>query len=247
MQHPGRPLVGAEHPDRLARLHEHRLVVGQRRAGCGTWRRRRPRSGPPGRSRRRRPGRRAARPPPGSRLFCSIRKAASCGQPRHVSSGAAGRPDGRGPLIGRASPLVPRGSGPPDAGRRADASSGPTAAPDGGQQPTASTSRPLGRRRRLGRQPAVGSGPADDAPAARASAAPVPAAGAAGPAGRGRRAAHTSSTARMRRGWPRPRAACGPRPSPSTRGPPAWRWSAASRPRPGAASRRFSATMAAWV
>ncbi len=29
-QHPRGPLVGAEHPDGLARLHEHRLVVGQR-------------------------------------------------------------------------------------------------------------------------------------------------------------------------------------------------------------------------
>ena len=28
-QHPRRPLVGAEHADRLARLHEHRLVVGR--------------------------------------------------------------------------------------------------------------------------------------------------------------------------------------------------------------------------
>ena len=29
-QHPRRPLVGAEHADRLARLHEHRLVVAER-------------------------------------------------------------------------------------------------------------------------------------------------------------------------------------------------------------------------
>ena len=35
-QHARRPLVGAEHADRLARLHEQRLVVAERRAACAT-------------------------------------------------------------------------------------------------------------------------------------------------------------------------------------------------------------------
>ncbi len=64
-QHPRRPLVGAQHPDRLARLDQHGLVLaelGQRRAPS---RRTPARTWPPGRSRRRRRGRRGARRPPG--------------------------------------------------------------------------------------------------------------------------------------------------------------------------------------
>ena len=74
-QHPRRPLVGAHHADRLAGLHEHRLVVLQGRAGCAPGRRTPPSCGRPCRCRRRRRGPRDARRPPGR--GCSSASAAA--------------------------------------------------------------------------------------------------------------------------------------------------------------------------
>ena len=93
-----------------------------------------------------------------------------------------------------------------------------------------------------------GPGPGTPRRAARRSAAPVPAPAASG----ARRSSPRAGADQLdgedpRAGWRPTGAACAPRPSPSTRGPPASRWSAASRRWPGAASRRFSATIAACV
>ena len=60
-QHARRPRVGAHHADGLAGLHEQRLVVLERRAGCGRWRRTPPSCARPCRCRRRRRGPRGAR------------------------------------------------------------------------------------------------------------------------------------------------------------------------------------------
>ena len=94
------------------------------------------------------------------------------------------------------------------------------------------------------------SGPVPGTPAARtaASAAPVPAPGSSGARrSRPRAAAHQLDREDAPRGWRSTCAASGPLPSPSTRDPPASRSSAASRRSPGAARRRFSATIAACV
>ncbi len=85
-QHPRRPLVGAEHADRLARLDEHRLVVAERAQRPAPWRRTPPTTGRPGRCRRRRRGRRDARRPPGR--GCS---GASGRRPPAAIPGSSGR------------------------------------------------------------------------------------------------------------------------------------------------------------
>ena len=88
-QHPRRTLVRAEHADRLAALHEQRLVVAepQERAHDRLQRVVRARRG---RSRRRRRAPRAARPPPESRLLRSIRSGASVCHERAFSCGPRG-------------------------------------------------------------------------------------------------------------------------------------------------------------
>ena len=84
-QYPGRPLVGPEHADRPARLHQHRLVVGERGAGCAPGRGRTASPARPCRCRRRPPGPRGARPPPGR--GCS---AASAARPPAASPARCG-------------------------------------------------------------------------------------------------------------------------------------------------------------
>ena len=64
-QHPRRVLVGAEDADRLARLHQQRLVVLRARGARARWRRSTPSCARPCRCRRRPPGPRGARPPRG--------------------------------------------------------------------------------------------------------------------------------------------------------------------------------------
>ena len=85
-QHPRRPLVGLHHADRLAGLHEHRLVVGQRRERARPARRRTPSCGRPCRCRRRRRGPRDARRSRGR--GCS---SASAAAPRSATSGRSAR------------------------------------------------------------------------------------------------------------------------------------------------------------
>ena len=105
-QHARRPLVGAEDADRLARLHEQRLVVLERRAACARSRRSRPSCGPPCPCRRRRPARRGARRPRGRGCSCSMRSAASCGQPFAVRVVPRGARTSRLPVMpGLPSPM----------------------------------------------------------------------------------------------------------------------------------------------
>ncbi len=82
-QHARGPLVGAEHADRLARLDEQRLVVGQRPQRARRSRRTPPTSAPRGRCRRRRRARRGARRRPGR--GCS---SASASRPPAASRGS---------------------------------------------------------------------------------------------------------------------------------------------------------------
>ena len=89
-QHPRRPLVGAHHADRLAALHEHRLVVARGRAGCAPGRRTPPSCARPCRCRRRRRGPRDARRSPGR--GCS---SASAAAPRSATTGRSARCRGR--------------------------------------------------------------------------------------------------------------------------------------------------------
>ena len=81
----------------------------------------------------------------------------------------------------------------------------------------------------LRRQEAVGARGRGPPPAARPARRRWPDAGCSGARRSSARAAQVSSTARMRPRLATTGAACGPRPSPSTRGPPASRWWAASR------------------
>ena len=131
------------------------------------WRRRRPTSAPPGRCRRRRRGRRAARPPRGRGCSCSIRSAASCGQPRQRQLAC---PAARAPVVAPAviaSPVIS-----PRSPHRAVPIADSTASSD--------RRRTHQRPRRApssGDSQRSGPGPATRRRAARASAAPVPAAG----------------------------------------------------------------------
>ena len=159
----------------------------------------------------------------------SIRSAASCGQPRQLSVGAARRADRAG------APLASLQRSRSTSTRR----------------PTRSTP---GRRRarsaaaELGREPAVGAGPGHDACAARRAPRRCPRRAAAARAARVPARAHDELDGEdPARGWRRRPAACAPRPSPSRRGPPASRWSGSESTLAGAARRRFSATIAACV
>ena len=91
----GRAGVGAEHADRLARLHEQRLVVLERRAATRRWRRSTPSCAPPCPIRRRRPDRPGARRrrDRGCSSACAARlpAASPC-----RTAGAARRPDACG-------------------------------------------------------------------------------------------------------------------------------------------------------
>ena len=93
-QHARRPLVGPHDADRLAGLHEHRLVVAQRRSACGRSRRSWPSRAPPCRCRRRRRGRRGARRPRGR--GCSAASAAGPRSARSVRSAWCRAGRGRG-------------------------------------------------------------------------------------------------------------------------------------------------------
>ena len=84
-EHPRRPLVRAEHADRLAGLDEHRLVARPGWSACAPWRRTSASRGRRGRCRRRRRGRRAARRPRGR--GCS---AACAAGPRSARTGRSG-------------------------------------------------------------------------------------------------------------------------------------------------------------
>ena len=78
------------HADRLAGLHEQRLVVLRASSACGRWRRSSPSRARPGRCRRRRRGRRGARRPRGrgcSSASAAAPRSASCA--RSASSRAA--------------------------------------------------------------------------------------------------------------------------------------------------------------
>ena len=208
-QHPRRPLVGAKDADRLARLHQQRLVVRRARAASGRSRRTPPTSAPRGRCRRRRRGRPGRSATSGSRLFISIRSAASCGQPRQESS-------------------VPRGART----SRAHASSPISASTAARSAPEATRRSDL---RELGREPAVGPGPGRDrsrsAPRRRRRF-PRPARAAA------RRSSPRAAHGQLDREDPgqvgdADAQLARRRPSPSRRGPPASRSSAASRRSPG--------------
>ena len=140
-QHPRRPLVGAQHADRPAGLHEHRLVVRRAWSACAPSRRSCASRGPPGRCRRRRRGRRGARPPRGrgcSAASAAAPRSASCGRSGWCRAGTArvvlrpwGSPSVRGrmPVAVSSAPSVDQaddgldlggevavGSGPGDAG-----------------------------------------------------------------------------------------------------------------------------------
>ena len=95
-QHARRVGVGAEDADRLARLDEQRLVVLQRASAPRRCGRSSPSRARRGRCRRRRRARRAARPPPGSRLFISMRSGASVSQLLARELGAARGADDAG-------------------------------------------------------------------------------------------------------------------------------------------------------
>ena len=103
-QHPRRPLVGAHHADRLAGLHEQRLVALQRGQACGRSRRTPPSCARPCRCRRRRRGPRGARRSPGR--GCS---SASAAAPRSASSSrsARGRAAARTTRWSRFMPVLP--------------------------------------------------------------------------------------------------------------------------------------------
>ena len=92
-EHARRVGVGAEDAHRLAGLHEQRLVVLQLAQAARRSRRSTPSCARPCRCRRRPRGPPAAPPPPGSRLFMSMRRAASCGQDRQESAVPRGRAD----------------------------------------------------------------------------------------------------------------------------------------------------------
>ena len=183
MQHPGRPLVGAERrrpacPTGRAASRRRASVV-QRPA---RWRRRRPRSGPPGRCRRRRRGRRGARPPRGRGCSCSMRRAASCGQPRQRQRRCPGRArTGRGSVPIVVAPQLQR--------RRSTASTAADHAAAGAHQ--------LARRAaRSGASQRSGPGPATPRPRSAAERRRRwPAPGCSGAAESSPRPAQTSSTA----------------------------------------------------
>ena len=98
-QHARRIDVRAEHADRLARLHQQRLVVLRARAGVEDAPRSSPSCAPPCRCRRRRPARRGSRPP--RDRGCS---GSSGRRPRSASCGRSARvPRGARTVCGRAS------------------------------------------------------------------------------------------------------------------------------------------------
>ncbi len=98
-EHARRPLVRAHDADRLARLHEHRLVGLERAQRAARARRTPPSCARRGRCRRRRPGRRGSRRPRGRGCSCSMRSAASCCQPSADSSRPRGLRTGRDPAV----------------------------------------------------------------------------------------------------------------------------------------------------
>ena len=118
-QHARRVGMGAEHADRLARLDQQGLVALQPLAASRRSCRSSPSRAPPGRCRHRRPAPRAPRRRRGSRLFISIRIAASVAQLLQLISVPVGR-DGR--LLSRLECMRRlRGCeriGKPDLGRR---------------------------------------------------------------------------------------------------------------------------------
>ena len=158
-QHARRVRVGAEHADRLARLHQQRLVA--RPAGAASRRcgRSCPSRARPGRCRHRRPARPGRSATSGSRLFISMRSGASVSQLLADSVGAARRADRAGVVDAGHGVLVKR--------RRQ------------GSAPAASASAPAadqrGRGLDVGREQAVVVQPRHLARAAGAR--PVPAAG----------------------------------------------------------------------
>ena len=172
-QHPRRPLVGAHHADRLARLHEQRLVALERAQRCARSRRRPPTSARRGRCRRRRRARRGARRRRGR--GCSSASAARppAASPCSESSVPRGARTSRGPLTP---------SPPPPPRRRAARRRSPPAPPP-----------PPGRARGSG----PGPGPAIRSRTAASAAAP-PGPGCSGARRSSPCAAHDSSTARMR-------------------------------------------------
>ena len=221
-QHARRPLVRAEHAHRLPRLDEHGLVVGERPQRAHQRVERLPRARGLARCRRTRRARPAAPPRPG----------------RGCSSASAARPPAPQP---RQDSSAPRGAW--------------TVAGAHSRLPIARLDRVEHRARRhqrlglrqLRRQPAV-------RPRAGHRRAHRGERGGGAGAGLERRAQverprgagelHGEDAA----AGSRPRcAACAPRPSPSTRGPPASRSSGSESVLAGTASRRFSATIAAWV
>ena len=92
-QHARRVGMGAEHADRLAGLHQQRLVVLERLQRRDDAVETRPSRARPGRCRRRRPARSGSRRRPGSRLFISMRSGASVSQLLAVSSVPRGGAD----------------------------------------------------------------------------------------------------------------------------------------------------------
>ena len=182
------------------------------------------------RCRRRRPGRRGARPPRDRGCSCSIRSAASCGQPRQLSVR---------PPVGQPGPRIADGRRVTAELLRSVALDGVRAARRSATSSSAAESS--GDSQRSG--PGPGAAARTDA-----SAAPVPGAGHQRGAEVERRGRADDLDREDASAGCRPTgAACGRRPSPSTRGPPASRWSAASRCSPAPRAAWFSATIAACV
>ena len=228
-QHPRRPLVRAEDADRLARLHEQRLVVAERAQRRARSRRRPPRSARRGRCRRRRRGRRGARRPRGrgcSSASAARPPAASRGRrarcPRGARTSAARAHSSSGHRSLRSPPRPPPAARPPATSASAAASSGASQRSGPGPGTAARTAASAARGARRGLQ-------------RRAQVEP-------------RAAAQVSSTARIAgQVGERRRGACAPPPQPIDT------WSScialvgSESTLAGAARRRFSATIAACV
>ena len=220
-QHARRPLVGAEHADRLARLHEHRLVSGERRE----------------RAAHRVEGVPRPRRPAGAAVHDEIVGPFGDLRVEVVLQHAVG---------GLLRPAAAREVGAARGTHGSSASSHRVLHNnDSGHltphRAVRSLTRPLPARRRSASDPlphraratAIDPGPAPSTRSRSApTAAPVPAAGSSGARRSIARAAHTNSTASTRRTLSTPRGACGRPTTPSTRGPPASRSSAASRRSP---------------
>ena len=210
-QHPRRPLVGAHHADRLAGLHEQRLVVLERRAGCARGRRTTPSCARPCRCRRRRRGPRGARRSRGR--GCS---SASAAAPRSATSGAVSSVPWAA-WMGRRGLVVGGHCEFSDHCLRRRARTAP-------ERTSATAVSISGERWR--------SGPGPSMPAARSrpTTAPVAGDGSSGARRSSARAAVSTSIG-DHPGQPVDRrgAACGRPTSPSRRGPPASRWTGSSR------------------